>query len=495
MIARVLTVSQLTATLKIPERALNELVIGNKIPHEYADGSLRFNSNDVWNWMERKQMTEEEDKAQLAEFSAQLEANFPKAWAWLQEYGSHFSDGHGKGYVLAKVPNKKFGFLYYVRYTKDGKLVPSRWNTHTNDREAAERFAVNNRERLLNEYFNKKKEENQLYTVLSDFYQEGSRYLTIEAGRGRTMSDTTRKSHLAFIQEVLIPYYKKAGIASFAAITPASVTLLQDHLLSTGIKPQSVNRYISRVKTIFDHLLAHGKIAANPFRAVTPLKVKGKDLSVRGCYEIDSLKGVFQKKWPDEGHYLLSLLSYTTGMRNGEIGRIRPMDITAIEGVPFINIPESKTENGVRFVPLHPFVYEKIMKRIADCHVGPEAFIFPKVNVHVFASASREMGDLMGKRPEELKAQNITFYSGRSAWKTMINVEGLGDGEEYFMGHKVSSNVAKLYNHKDKVGRDNLLLKAREVFRILDKYLFTPTAYSASPPENPPPPLPLPTPV
>jgi hypothetical protein len=63
------------------------------------------------------------------------------------------------------------------------------------------------------------------------------------------MSDTTRKSHLAFIQEVLIPYYKKAGIASFAAITPASVTLLQDYLLSTGIKPQSVNRYIQPVET------------------------------------------------------------------------------------------------------------------------------------------------------------------------------------------------------------------------------------------------------
>ena len=61
-----------------------------------------------------------------------------------------------KGYSLTKVANKKLGYVYYVRYTKDGKLVPTRWSTHTNNFEAATKFAVENKETLLSGYFQKK---------------------------------------------------------------------------------------------------------------------------------------------------------------------------------------------------------------------------------------------------------------------------------------------------------------------------------------------------
>jgi hypothetical protein len=54
----------------------------------------------------------------------------------------------------------------------------------------------------------------------------------------------------------------------------------------------------------------------------------------------------------------------------------------------------------------------------------------------------------------------------------MMNAEGLGDVEEYFMGHKVSKDVAKRYNHLDKQGRKRIEEKALEVFNILDKRLF-----------------------
>jgi hypothetical protein len=40
------------------------------------------------------------------------------------------------------------------------------------------------------------------------------------------------------------------------------------------------------------------------------------------------------------------------------------------------------------------------------------------------------------------------------------------------MGHKVSKDVSKRYNHRDKQGQKRLLAKARELFKILDKTLF-----------------------
>jgi hypothetical protein len=54
-----------------------------------------------------------------------------------------------------------------------------------------------------------------------------------------------------------------------------------------------------------------------------------------------------------------------------------------------------------------------------------------------------------------------------------MDSENLGEGaEEFFMGHKVSKDVSKLYNHKDKLGCEKMLEKARRIFDILGRTLF-----------------------
>jgi hypothetical protein len=53
-----------------------------------------------------------------------------------------------------------------------------------------------------------------------------------------------------------------------------------------------------------------------------------------------------------------------------------------------------------------------------------------------------------------------------------MNAHDLGDVEEYFMGHKVTGDVSKLYNRKDRQGQKMMVKKAKEVFAILDKTLF-----------------------
>ena len=92
----------------------------------------------------------------------------------------------------------------------------------------------------------------------------------------------------------------------------------------------------------------------------------------------------------------------------------------------------------------------------------------------IFQVASFDMGKLLELTPEQLAEQNITFYSGRHYWKTVMSSADLGDVEEYFMGHKVTTDVAKIYNHRDKQGQKKIVAKAREVLAILDKTLFVP---------------------
>jgi integrase len=82
------------------------------------------------------------------------------------------------------------------------------------------------------------------------------------------------------------------------------------------------------------------------------------------------------------------------------------------------------------------------------------------------------MGKLLEQTPEQLAEQNITFYSGRHYWKTLMSSAELGDVEEYFMGHKVSTDVAAIYNHRDKQGQKRILAKAKEALAVLDRQLF-----------------------
>jgi integrase len=385
-----------------------------------------------------------------------------------------------KGYSLSKVPSKKYGFTYYVRYQDKGKTVPSRWSTGTGDPGLAEKFASENRDRLLSAYLSKEPQKTGLYPVLRGFYKPGSTYLKEVRSRGRQLSDHTANTYHNFIIKKLVPFLRRRGIREFADIKPPLVLKLQNRLLENN-KPQTVNYFIGAVKTAFDYLVMEGTIQENVFSKTTSLTVPLKQKRVRGCYDIDEIYGVFNRRWPDRFACLLCLVIYTTGLRNSEIERIREQDITKIGNIRFINIRESKTANGIRLIPLHPFVYEKIRRHSAKNGPYPGGYIFFRHGRNnesaVYSGANTVMGSLVKKMPPrdasaELNSQGITFYSGRHYWKTLMNAEKLGDVEEFFMGHKVSSDVAQRYNHKDRQGRTMLVKKAGEVFRALDRRLF-----------------------
>ncbi|MDR2922641.1 MAG: hypothetical protein LBU85_04780 [Treponema sp.] len=73
-----------------------------------------------------------------------------------------------KGFNLYPRENKKHGFLYYVRYSHGGKMLPSGWNTHTNDLKEAEKFARENKIRLVGRYL--KSHDTQMYSTLESFF-------------------------------------------------------------------------------------------------------------------------------------------------------------------------------------------------------------------------------------------------------------------------------------------------------------------------------------
>jgi integrase len=402
------------------------------------------------------------------EIKAYMAREFPTLMRALRIIDTEYSEPkRRKGFNLVKRENKKHGFLYYVRYSHEGKMIPSKWNTRTKNREEAEQFARENRDRLVGRYL--REHDSQGFQIFEKFYEADSEYLACEEKRNRSLSDTTRRNYFSVLTTKFLPFLKERGISCYEQVTVKTLSDFQDQYLAAGLRPQTVNDYLKSVKRVFSYLLRKGFIKENPCAHLKSIPVHRRDKKERGCYEIEKLEGVFNKRWPDQKRQLLCLLIYTTGMRNSEIARMRPKDIISLETCRFIDIKESKTENGVRLVPLHERVYRKL--KDFSKGAGPEDRIFKNCTSVTFSDANHELARVL--KADKEASKNITFYSGRHFWKTLMNSEGLGEEvEEIFMGHKVSTDVSKLYNHRDKQGKALMIKKAKQVFSILDKRIF-----------------------
>jgi integrase len=382
--------------------------------------------------------------------------------------------GKRKGYNLVKRESKKYGHIYYVRYWYDGRMLPSKWCTHTGNAEDAATFAIKNRDRLITEYLGRGGRVH-FYKLLSEYYKEGSGQRESDERRERKLGERQRRAYNSVINRYFIPYLKAKKINAPEKTDAAAISGFQDHLSALGIRPQTVNSYLSGIRKIFASLRAKGKLKDNPFDGVARLAVGRGDQKARGCYDIERVKGAFGEPWAAEKPYLLALLIYSTGIRNSEIERLKAEDITDIGGRWFLDIKDSKTDNGIRKVPLHNFVKERLDEYIKSNK--RDGYIFTKsggaIQSTVYKAANDALAARLNASAVEVAEQNITFYSGRHYWKTLMNAGELGEGiEEIFMGHSVSGEVSKRYNHKDKRGLESMLKKADEVFAILDGALF-----------------------
>jgi integrase len=381
-----------------------------------------------------------------------------------------------KGFSLIKIESKKHGFLYYARFSHNGKMLPTKWNTHTNDPEAAAEFARENKDRLVEGYLQRK--DRRMYTMLLSFYEKKPETDSGETGDiySIRISERARREYQSIMTNKFIPFLKLEKITCFEQLTAISLHKFQDHLLAKKIKPQTVNNNVNAIRKVLASLTRKGIIQDNPGTKIKGIPVKYEDKKARGCYDLNKLNGVFNKKWKDDTSQLLCMLIYTTGMRNIEIKRMKFEDIDNIEGCYFIHIKNSKTRSGIRMVPLHNLVFQKLKAWLVKNKKTPQSLLFDFHSADVFGDAAAALRDQLGVSEEEAAAENITFYSGRHFWKTLMSAEGLGeDIEEIFMGHKVSHNVAKLYNHRDKQGKEMMAKKARQVFSILDRCIFSST--------------------
>jgi len=221
---RLLTQDDLTKILPINKTAIDRLVSLGKIPYKVIsteNGDLiRFSPDIITAWI-KNGVNLVDDKKYLDRLKNRLASSNPESMKEIKSFSSQFIDtSEPKRFYLEPVKNKKMGVVLYVRYSHNGSLVPSHWSTHTNDRELAEIFAIENRERLLKKYFGRKTEKPDIdiYSLFKNYYAKDSQYLNIDVKRGRPVTDKFRKDCYNFINRSFIPYLKKLGVKTIEEI-------------------------------------------------------------------------------------------------------------------------------------------------------------------------------------------------------------------------------------------------------------------------------------
>jgi integrase len=468
-----LSESQLADVFQIGESTISTLIQSGLIPHTRngVSNTVQFSVPAISRWLRQgASILPVESAPTVSSLRRQYNQQFPDAVKALLDLDKQIAPiKTAKYYYLSKVPNRKIGFVYYVRYLENGKLVPSRWSTGTSNRDLAEQFAKDRRESLLANYHKRRSAQENFYDIVERYYETDSEYLKDDLLMGRTLCEHNRLRALYDARNDFSPFLKKNNVLTFSDVTPTVLVKYQKHLRAKGLAPKTVNQRMGTLSAMFNQFMLRELVESNPFKSIKRLKVTDATVNDRGCHDIEKALGVFHEQWGDPTDFLLCLMIYSTGMRNSEILRATVGDVFLRDGLSFLDIKESKTKNGERIIPLHPFVRSKL-----DLDRPPEAPLVPvptNPGQH-FIAANQTLGYKLGMLPEQLAEERITFYSGRHFYKTMLNDGNLGDAEEYFMGHKTSSDVSRTYNHRDRQGQKKILEVTTKVFKILDNRLF-----------------------
>ena len=143
--------------------------------------------------------------------------------------------------------------------------------------------------------------------------------------------------------------------------------------------PKTLNEYLASAKGLLNWMVAHGRVASNPLAAVQKVETRGREVRPRRAYtdeEIISLLKVAGK------FRLPCMMAVLTGIRHGELGRLRWGDLNLSIEKPSVMVRASISKNHKQAcLPLHPALRSELLKlRPANADDGD--LVFPRMMPH-----------------------------------------------------------------------------------------------------------------
>jgi integrase len=418
------------------------------------------------------------------------------------------------GFNLLKIYNaEKTAFHYSVRYKdKDSGKWVGKKSTGTDKEDSAIAFAIENKDRLIAEYKEKKAikdsafNTSSFYTMLRNYFEEDSDYLKDDlVNNKRELVKKQRRAYHKVVINYLIPFFEGESVKNIQDITPSVYSKLKIYLQEKIESKRTINNYLPAIQRILEYHLRAEKIIKLPYvKGAGSLKLTKEDhkktKSNQGSLlPTKYLKGIFNKTLFDDDFYsyMLSVIGLCCGLRNSEIGRIRVGDIKYIKSRDafYVYVFNEKTDYyntdelaEYRKIPLHPFIIDIIKTYLKTQRKEKWDFLFGRGKLNeetnqiegelYFKKAKaaivsfykrikiieslQETGKAVEIDMEKLEAEmskknkNVIFYSFRHTFETMLGTI-YPDAvllNNYFMGHKPQDKMLANYLHINEVDNE-----------------------------------------
>lgn len=178
--------------------------------------------------------------------------------------------------------------------------------------------------------------------------------------------EKTRLEH----KSVYDKFFKRLKIKYVSEITSDILRSHKDWLIEQKLTPQTVNKNLARIDSLFKWAVSQGFISDLPTTSTIRVQAKGKTHENREALPIEVLRKIFLCDFytkPRKGftfdyayQYWILLIGLYSGMRINEVCQLYCEDIKEIGGELYFdvnaNAPDKslKTKSSKRLVPIHP---------------------------------------------------------------------------------------------------------------------------------------------
>lgn len=253
-------------------------------------------------------------------------------------------------------------------------------------------------------------------------------------------------------------------------ITPSDITRYQEFLASKDNSVRTIDNKISIIRALYNFAKKQGYTREdNPAENRALLTKKQRLKGGYAIFEKEEIEALFrshffkEQKKKDKDYTTAVILGLFTGCRIGEITSLKKDQFKiSPSGVNYITIRDSKTLAGIREVPIHPFVFNRI-----------EEFIESKTD-KVFKYIEKDgkgTGNAVGKKfarniesagitREKLVFHSLRKFVNNELLKNKVSLEHRCQ----FIGHELDNVNVSIYT--ETINIDEL---AETVFPTLEK--------------------------
>jgi len=198
------------------------------------------------------------------------------------------------------------------------------------------------------------------------------------------------------------------------------------------LENKTSNNIIIYVKQFLDFAKQRGKIKENPATGVKLLKEVQKETKNYTDFEVvEMIKCAHQSKM--KYAFPIFMIATHTGLRINEILTLQEENLKSEDGIPYIQLFDSKSKSGIRKIPLHPILQEnfsfeaifKISKEIKDIEEKFKDLEKNKIELKVDNEInyySKDMISIVYKVIE--KGHKQTFHTLRGTFaQKLINID------------------------------------------------------------------------